>query len=65
MDIKSSIKTYAKKTRTAIDESSTETPELIKKTVSVLDKAAKHNVIHPNAAARKKSRLMKHANAKA
>ena len=28
---------------------------------STLDKAVKHGIIHPNAAARKKSRLMKRA----
>ncbi|MBO7393007.1 MAG: 30S ribosomal protein S20 [Abditibacteriota bacterium] len=61
LNTKSAIKTYAKKTRAAIAEGSEDTAELLSKTVSVLDKAVKHGIIHPNAAARKKSRLMKRA----
>lgn len=37
--------------------------ENISKAIQALDKAAKNNVIHKNAAARRKSRLMKRANA--
>ncbi|HEX5471801.1 MAG TPA: 30S ribosomal protein S20 [Lacipirellulaceae bacterium] len=55
---KASIRTQLRKVRTAIaakkvDESEAEFRMLVKK----LDQAASHNVIHPNSAARTKSRL--------
>lgn len=65
LDTKSKIKTFSKKTRSAADEQSDQLPALLSQTVSILDKAAKRGIIHPNAAARRKSRLMKRANAKA
>lgn len=64
-DTKSRIKTFVKKTRAAMDAKSDQTATLITETVSIIDKAAKRGIIHPNAAARRKSRLMKRANAKA
>lgn len=63
LDAKSRIKTFIKKTKAAIDEGSEEAAALVSKTVSIIDKTAKRGIIHPNAAARRKSRLMKRANA--
>lgn len=63
LDAKSRIKTFVKKTKAAIDEGSEEAAALVRKTVSIIDKTAKRGIIHPNAAARRKSRLMKRANA--
>jgi small subunit ribosomal protein S20 len=40
-----------------------ESPEAVRQAISALDKAAKKGVIHPNQAARKKSRLQKRLNA--
>lgn len=61
---KSQIKTFVKKTRTLIADNSTQpeqVAESLSKTVSVIDKAQKRGIIHKNAAARRKSRLMKRA----
>ncbi len=59
---RSKIKTLVKKTKSAIEDSAKNTVELVSETVSIVDKAAKRGIIHPNAAARRKSRLMKQAN---
>jgi len=63
---KSQIKTFVKKTRTVIADASAK-PEAVaaslSETISVIDKAWKRGIIHKNAAARRKSRLMKRANA--
>lgn len=61
MDTKSKIKTFTKKTRLAIESNSADVATLVSQTVSILDKAAKRGIIHPNTAARKKARLMKRA----
>lgn len=59
---KSSIKTHIKKTNTVIASAdSGEIATNVSKTISVIDKAWKHGIIHKNAAARRKSRLMKRA----
>ncbi|MGI4788389.1 MAG: 30S ribosomal protein S20 [Janthinobacterium lividum] len=61
---KSQIKTYVKKTRTLISAGAAPQEEInasVAKTVSVIDKAWKRGIIHKNAAARRKSRLMKRA----
>ena len=61
---KSQIKTYVKKTRTLIADASAKPADVaaaVSKTVSVVDKAWKRGIIHKNAAARRKSRLMKRA----
>ncbi len=58
---KSRIKTLSKKAQTAIAESSSDLTEIVTLTVSAVDKAAKRGIIHKNAAARRKSRLMKRA----
>jgi len=61
---KSQIKTFLKKSRSLIADESAK-PEAVaagvSKTVSVIDKAWKRGIIHKNAAARRKSRLMKRA----
>ena len=61
---RSRIKTLLKKAKAAIDESAENSAALVSETVSIVDKAAKRGIIHPNAAARRKSRLMKHTAAK-
>jgi small subunit ribosomal protein S20 len=58
---KSRIKTSTKKAQTAITEKSADLSGIISTTVSIVDKAAKRGIIHKNAAARRKSRLMKRA----
>jgi small subunit ribosomal protein S20 len=63
LETKSRIKTFVKKTKSAISNSADNTTALINETVSIIDKAAKRGIIHPNAAARRKSRLMKRASA--
>lgn len=61
---KSQIKTHVKKSRALIATGTATTADLsasVAKTVSVIDKAWKRGIIHKNAAARRKSRLMKRA----
>jgi small subunit ribosomal protein S20 len=58
---KSRIKTFVKKTNAAITAGDAELANVLSLTVSVLDKAAKRGIIHKNAAARRKSRLMSRA----
>ena len=59
---KSQIKTFVKKTNAAIAAGDAAAiSEVLSKTVSVVDKAAKRGIIHKNAAARRKSRLMRRA----
>ena len=61
---KSTMRTFIKKANTAIVAGDAETiTPAIAKVVSVLDKTAKRGIIHKNAAARRKSRLMRRANA--
>jgi small subunit ribosomal protein S20 len=61
--VKSAARTYVKKARVAISQNPAESEEQIRAAVSALDRAAKKGVIHPNNAARRKSRLMKRHNA--
>lgn len=61
---KSSTKTAVRKFERALAAGQIEqAKELLVKAISRLDKAAKKGVIHPNAAARKKSRLTRRLNA--
>lgn len=60
---KSALKTYTKKTKHAIETAADDMQELLTKTVSLIDRTAQRGIIHKNAAARRKSRLMKKANA--
>ena len=61
--VKSLVKTQITKARNAValDENAEES---VRAAVRELDRAAKKGVIHPNNAARRKSRLMKQLNAK-
>ncbi|MCC6483874.1 MAG: 30S ribosomal protein S20 [Armatimonadetes bacterium] len=56
---RSKIKTFSKKTRQAIGTE--QEGQMLKMTASVVDSAAQKGIIHKNAAARRKSRLMKRA----
>ncbi|MBR4748320.1 MAG: 30S ribosomal protein S20 [Abditibacteriota bacterium] len=56
---KSRIKTLTKKTKLAIDEKADNVAALMNESFSVIDKAAKRGIIHPNQAARRKARLAK------
>lgn len=59
---KSAMKTYIKKARTAIDAgAATVGDDVVRKALSIIDKTAQRGIIHPNAAARRKSRMMKRA----
>lgn len=59
---KSRMKTFVKKASQAIHAGdATEITTTLSATVSVIDKTAKRGIIHKNAAARRKSRLMKRA----
>jgi len=61
---KSFIKTKAKKLLASIEEGSAETAKgEYQATIKALDRAARKRIIHPNLAARKKSRLLKRLNA--
>ena len=62
--VRSTVKTVTRKTLEAINgKQADEAKTLLTTAVSTIDKAAKKGVIHKNAAARKKSRLMKKLNA--
>ena len=50
--------------RTAIQQGADGAGELVRAAQSALDRAARRNVIHPNAAARRKSRLAQQLKAK-
>jgi small subunit ribosomal protein S20 len=63
--IRSSVKTYVTKARKLILENDLDAAqEAVKQATTALDKAAQKGVIHPNNAARRKSRLMKSINQK-
>jgi small subunit ribosomal protein S20 len=61
--VKSAARTYVKKARASISETAEEAEPRIVAAISALDRAARKGVIHPNNAARRKSRLMKAFNA--
>lgn len=56
---KANYKNAVKSVKKAAEENSPEVPALFSKAQSALDRAAKNNTIHPNKAARLKSRLNK------
>jgi small subunit ribosomal protein S20 len=59
---KSRMKTFVKKANAAILGGDAETIKAsLSETLSVVDKTAKRGIIHKNAAARRKSRLMRRA----
>lgn len=61
LKVKYSVKKALKGARKAIEAGTEEVKELLSLAQSALDKAAKNNSIHPNKAARLKSRLAKKA----
>lgn len=64
--VKTSLKTYIKKTRVAAASGDVEaTQAALIVAVKNLDKAAQRGILHKNAAARRKSRIAKVANAAA
>ncbi len=52
-------RTAVNQARAALEKNTPETKEAVLKAISLLDKAAEKGVIHKNAAARRKGRLMK------
>jgi small subunit ribosomal protein S20 len=63
--VRTSARTSVKKARAAIAEGGDEAAAALREAASVLDRAAKHNVIHRNTASRQKSRLMRALNKRA
>ncbi len=62
--VRSSARTFVRKARTTVAEGDTAlSAEAVRVAISALDKAAQKGIIHRNAAARGKSRLMKRLNA--
>ena len=61
--VRSAIKTLTKKARVAITGNEEGALDAFRETASLVDKAAKRNIIHKNAANRRKSRLAKRLNA--
>jgi small subunit ribosomal protein S20 len=60
---RSAARTYIKKTRRLIAEGKLdEAQETAHQAISTLDRAAVKGILHPNNAARRKSRLMQHLN---
>lgn len=61
--VKSKIKTFVKKARSVIEAGDAQAAQqAVTAAASVIDKAAEKGIIHKNAAARRKSRLMRAAN---
>lgn len=63
--VRSAVKTYVSRAREAISGGAGEETILtsVQRATQELDRAAKKGIIHPNNAARRKSRLMKRLNA--
>ena len=59
---RSSTRTYVAKAVRAIEEEAPEAEAAVKRALKALDQTARKGVIHPNNAARRKSRLMKRLN---
>jgi small subunit ribosomal protein S20 len=60
---RSATRSAVKKARTDVAAGSDEATAAVREAMSVLDRSAKRNVIHKNAASRHKSRLMRRLNA--
>lgn len=59
--VRSKVRSYVKKVLAAVDaKDEAKVKELAPVALSAIDKAASKGVLHPNNAARKKSRLQKH-----
>ncbi len=61
--VRSATRTFVKKAIAAIEQAAPNVMEVLREAQSALDRAAKKGVIHPNAAARRKSRLMRRLHA--
>lgn len=62
MSTKSAVKTLTKKAKAAMEAGLPEQIELtVRQAVKVIDKAVERGILHKNAGARRKSRLMKRA----
>lgn len=61
--VKSEVKTRIKQTLSAAETPSADAKAVAVTAISTIDRAAKKGVLHPNKAARLKSRLMKRVNA--
>ncbi len=59
--VRTGARTAARKARAAIDAGD-DAAAAVKEAMSILDRAAKRNVVHKNAASRQKSRLMRRLN---
>ena len=57
--VRTSARTAVKKARTAIGSGADDAAAAVREASSIVDRAAKRNVIHRNTAARHKSRLMR------
>lgn len=60
--LRSGARTAVKRARTAIEGADTTSAEAVQAAIQTLDRAAAKGVIHPNNAARRKSRLMQALN---
>ncbi len=63
--VRASTRTLTRTATQAIQSGDADTPKRLNEAVSALDKAAQKGVIHKNAAARRKARLMKKLKARA
>ena len=61
-NVRGASRTAVNQARASFKEGAPETKEAVLKAISVLDRAAEKGVIHKNAAARRKGRLMKKLN---
>jgi small subunit ribosomal protein S20 len=59
------VRTFVAKAVATVQSHAEDAAEVVRQAVSALDKAAEKRLIHPNNAARRKSRLMKKLNAMA
>jgi small subunit ribosomal protein S20 len=60
--VRSELRTRTKRALSAIEVGADDLGESLRSAVARIDKAAQKGIIHPNQAARRKSRLMRHAN---
>lgn len=60
--VRSAARTAVKKAHTAIEGGAEDAQAAIREAASILDRASKGSVVHKNAVARHKSRMMRHAN---
>lgn len=58
---KSAMKTFIKKARNLVQSGDAGAEAAVRQAISAIDKTAERGIIHRNAAARRKSRLMKRA----